>query len=102
MMVAKIYLEVLTELYDFNTPEYGNSRFRYTTCRSVCRYVYMCICLELCMYLSLAPEWLDGFYSYSVIKGLSILGGCQVNLNILDPKIRANQMGHQTQNCDFL
>jgi hypothetical protein len=37
----------------------------------------------------LAPEQLDGFYSYSVFKSLSTTGRCQENMKILATKIWA-------------
>jgi hypothetical protein len=47
---------------------------------------------------SLVPEWLDEFYSYLVFRGLSFMGQCLVNMNILVPKTR----GLPKQNVDFL
>jgi hypothetical protein len=53
------------------------------------------------MYASLAPEQLDGFYSYSVFSSSSI-GRCPMNVTIPAPKLGALQMGFKTQNGDFL
>jgi hypothetical protein len=39
------------------------------------------------------PCWLDGFYSYSVFRSLSIIGLFQVNRNILAPKMKALYAG---------
>jgi hypothetical protein len=42
----------------------------------------------ICMCVLLAPGRLDGFYSYSAFKSLSIIGRCPVNMNILPKKNR--------------
>jgi hypothetical protein len=42
------------------------------------------------------------FYSYSVFKGLYVLGQYPVNLNIPNSKIQALQEGRKTQNGNFL
>jgi hypothetical protein len=56
---------------------------------SECRlFMYVCMCP------SLAPERLDGFYSYSVVKSLSVRGQRLVNLNVISTKIGALQMPH--------
>jgi hypothetical protein len=47
------------------------------------------VCLSVRMYSSLEPERLDGFYSYSEFESLSIICRCQVNMNILAPKMGA-------------
>jgi hypothetical protein len=44
-------------------------------CR-VCPYVYVCMCDTL------PPQRLDGWYSYSVFKSLSVTGRCPVNTYI--------------------
>jgi hypothetical protein len=60
------------------------------------------------MCASPAPERLDGFYSYSVIKNLSVIARCPVNMNlkscmnILAPKNGALSDGLLKQNGDFL
>jgi hypothetical protein len=57
----------------------------------------------MCGCALLLSERLDNFYSYSIFKNLSILGGqCSVNINIPAPKIGAFQMSPKTQNGDFL
>jgi hypothetical protein len=53
------------------------------------------------MCASLAPELLDGFYSCSVFKSLSILGRCPVNLNIPYPK-QAISRWAPAKNRDFI
>jgi hypothetical protein len=45
------------------------------------------VCMYVCMYDSLAPEVLDGIYSHSVSKDVSIRGRCPVNVNIPAQKI---------------
>jgi hypothetical protein len=37
---------------------------------------------------SLAPESFDGFYSYSVLRSLSIIDRCPMNMNILSSFIK--------------
>jgi hypothetical protein len=44
----------------------------------------------------LAPEWLD-----KVLKYLSIIDRCPVNMDILAPKIEALQMGPENQIAIF-
>jgi hypothetical protein len=51
---------------------------------------------------SLAPERLDGFYSYLIFKSLTSIGRCPMDMNIPAQKIRALQMGPKTQNDDLL
>jgi hypothetical protein len=51
---------------------------------------------------SLVPERLDGFYSYSAFLSISVIGRCQVNVNIPALQIGAIHMGPKTQNGDFL
>jgi hypothetical protein len=41
---------------------------------------------------SLAQEWLDGCYSYPLIKSLSLMDRCPVNMNILVPKVAVLHM----------
>jgi hypothetical protein len=50
-------------------------------------------------YLSVyqVPDQLDGFYLYSVLKSLSVIGQCLVNMNILAPKIEVCQMRPKKQ-----
>jgi hypothetical protein len=68
----KIDLEILTDLQPaLKVMVFG------------CR-LYVCI--------SLAPEGLDGFYSHSVSESPSVVGRCQVNMNILRVKIGVRQM----------
>jgi hypothetical protein len=52
--------------------------------------------------VSLASERLEGFYSYSAFKSLSIIGRFPVNMNIPAPKTGALLLGPQSQNADFL
>jgi hypothetical protein len=54
------------------------------------------------MCASLAREQLDGFYSYSEFKSLSILCHCLENVIILAPKIVVPHGVPQAQNLDFL
>jgi hypothetical protein len=49
------------------------------------------------MCASTAPEWLDGFYLYSIYNSLSTIGQCLENMNILGPKIAALEMGSKKQ-----
>jgi hypothetical protein len=53
------------DLHVFSIPEYE---------RVVYGMPFVCVSLYVCMYASssLAPEHLDGFYSYSVFNNLSI------------------------------
>jgi hypothetical protein len=51
---------------------------------------------------SLAPEWLDEFYSYSEFNSLSAIGPCPVNMNVLASKTGALQIGVKKQNGDSL
>jgi hypothetical protein len=48
------------------------------------------------MCASLRPELLDGFYSHSVFKSLSVIGWCLVNTNIVAPKTGALLSGPET------
>jgi hypothetical protein len=48
---------------------------------SLSLFVYVCVLL--------APEWLDGFYLYSVFKSLSAIRRCPMNSKILVPKTEA-------------
>jgi hypothetical protein len=86
----KIDLMFLTALRIFSHPHYKQLVFGI---RSICMYV--------CMFTSLEPERLDGFYSYSAFKSSSILGKCLMNLN-LAPKTGAVQIDLKTRNDDFL
>jgi hypothetical protein len=54
------------------------------------------------MCASLVSEWLDGTYFYSVFKGLSLIGQCLMNMNILAPKIGALQMDHKNKMAIFI
>jgi hypothetical protein len=45
---------------------------------------------------------LGGYYSYLVFKSLLIVDQCVVNLNIPSSEIGAHQMGHRTQNGNFV
>jgi hypothetical protein len=49
--------------------------------------MYACVCMYVCMCASIAPEELDGFYSYLLYKSLSTLGWRPVTMNVLAPKI---------------
>jgi hypothetical protein len=73
-------LQILTELRVFGLPENEEVVFGISD-----------ICLGVCT--SLTPEWLDGLYSYPTFKNLSVIGRCQVNMNILYLKIGDFQMG---------
>jgi hypothetical protein len=79
------------DLYVFGTSNYEEVVLE--CCLPVWRYVWICIWL--------APEWLERFYSYSVLKNFSIQSWCPANLNILAPKIGALETGPKTQNGDF-
>jgi hypothetical protein len=57
----------------------------------------------VCMCPSLAPEPLDVFCSYLVLKSLCVIGRFLVNINILSPKIEPTpQRGSRKQNGNFL
>jgi hypothetical protein len=60
--------------------------------------------MYLCMYMcpSLAPERLDRFYSYSVLKNLSTIRRSPASMNIPTPKRGALQKSPKTRNGDFL
>jgi hypothetical protein len=73
-----MYLEFLTNLNVFSSPQYEKVVFGM---QSVCVYEYMY------MFPSLVPEPLDRFYSCAVLKSLSVIGQCPVNTNILAPDI---------------
>jgi hypothetical protein len=61
----------------------------------------MCLCMYIFMYVPwLEPERLDGFYSYSVFKSLSVTDRCPANMDILAPKIGALQMGPQNKTAN--
>jgi hypothetical protein len=54
------------------------------------------------VYICASPEWLDRFYSYSVLNSLSIPGGCLVDLNIPAPKTGDLQIASKTHNGNVL
>jgi hypothetical protein len=58
-----------------------------------------CVCMYVC---PLAPELLERLHSYSVLKSLSILRLCPMNLNFSLQNIGAFQMGTKTHNGNFL
>jgi hypothetical protein len=70
----KCDLEILMDLHIFRLIGYEN----------VVLACHLYVCMDVC---PLVPEQLDGFYSYSVVKSLSIIGQCPVNMNIPAPKI---------------
>jgi hypothetical protein len=45
----------------------------------------------------LAPEWLEGLCSYSVLKRLCIIGQCSVSVNVLARKMGVFQVDPNTQ-----
>jgi hypothetical protein len=49
------------------------------------------------MCILLASEWLDGFYSHSVFKGIPIKGQFLVNLSIPATKIGVLQTGSKSK-----
>lgn len=51
---------------------------------------------------SLASERLEGFYSYTAFKSLSIIGRFPVNMNIPAAKTGAVLLGPHPQNAGFL
>jgi hypothetical protein len=59
---------------------------------------------EMCAgaHAAIAPEWLNTFNFYLIVKSLSILGWCPVNLNIPASKTGSFRMGLKTQNGNFL
>jgi hypothetical protein len=83
-------LEILTGLNVFKRTEFEKAASWYA------------VCLHVCMNVSLAPERLNGFYSYSIFESLSIISRCSVNMDIPSLKILALQMGIKTQNYGFL
>jgi hypothetical protein len=74
VIVNKIDLEIVADLHVFSTSEYVS-------------YFLNVISLLISMFASLPPERLNGFYHHLVLKSLSIIGRCSVNINILGPKI---------------
>jgi hypothetical protein len=85
---------ILTDLYFLSPLEYAKVSFFFCmpslcVC-NVSPYVWVCA--------SLASERLEGFYSYSLFKSLSIVGRYPMNINILAPKIGVIQVGPETQN----
>jgi hypothetical protein len=64
--------------------------------------VGMHVCIYVSMCTPLSPEWLEGLYSYSIIRSLCILGRCPVNLDAPILKIGRLQIGPKTQNSGFL
>jgi hypothetical protein len=58
--------------------------------------------MSVCVCTLMAPEQLDGFYSYSIFMSLTIIGRCSVNVNILTSKTEAFHSDPQRQNCNFL
>jgi hypothetical protein len=51
-------------------------------------------CVFMCT--SLVPESSDRFHSYSIFMGLSVTDQSPMNMNILDPKTGAVQIGSRT------
>jgi hypothetical protein len=74
----------------FEPPWIGRNGFR----NAISLHVWVCS--------SLAVEWLDGFYSYSIFKSVSVIGRCQMNMNIQAPKVGVFQMVPETQNGDII
>jgi hypothetical protein len=54
------------------------------------------------MCVSLKPERLDGFDSYSAFKNSSVVSIFAVNTNILAPKLGALEVDPTIQNGDFI
>jgi hypothetical protein len=79
VIVRNTCLKILVDLCVVSSPEYEKVAL-------VCR---LSVSICICMCALLAPEWLDGFYSYSVFKGLSALCQCPMNSKILVPKTEA-------------
>jgi hypothetical protein len=63
--------------------------------------VWMSVCIYGCC-LSLLPEWLDRFYSYSILKRSSITDKCLENMNTLAPKTCVLHIILKRYNCNFL
>jgi hypothetical protein len=86
--IRKRVLDVLADLHVLSTPEYEKVAFG-----------MLCVCL--CA--PVAPERLDGFYSYSIFKSLLVISLYPVDMNILAPQIRVLNRPHpRTQNCNFV
>jgi hypothetical protein len=89
----------------------------YVVCMYICMYLYMYVCVYVCMYVcvylytyecvyvcnesvSLAPERLDGFCLYSVLKTSFAIGRGSGNMNIKKKKGGPTDFP-QNQNGDF-
>jgi hypothetical protein len=93
------WIYIYIYIYIYSIYENLNLKNWVLECRlslSVCMYICMYVCL------SLSPVRLDGFYSYSVLKNLSIIDRYPVAMNIVAPKIWALQIGPEVHNVDFL
>jgi hypothetical protein len=55
----------------------------------------------VCMFSSLVPEWLDGFYSNSVFKSLSVPCRCPVIINYSISENRCTSNAPPKQNGGF-
>jgi hypothetical protein len=64
--------------------------------------IYLSVCMQRWLCALLAPQRLDGFYSYLELKSLSTVGRCSVNLNSPAPKLETLERGPKTQNGNFL
>lgn len=59
------------------------------------------LCLSLYILVSLAIEQINGLYTYSIFKSLSIAGHFSVNINILATIDRDPSVGNQNKQCRF-
>jgi hypothetical protein len=81
-------------IYVFSIPEYEKVVSGMpTACFYVCKQEYV-------RHYGTWTVW--RIFLYSAIKGLSTVGRCPMNRNILAQKYGALHRGSQTQNCDFL
>lgn len=82
-----MYLNIFKDLHVLSPPEY--------------RRWFLKFCLYVWTSALLAPEWLDGFHSYSVFKSLPQVGS-PLNMNILAPKQGPSEQTPQTKMAIFL
>jgi hypothetical protein len=82
---VKVSVEIWTGLHVLSTPEYSKVVLGMpSTC------------------LSMVPERIDGFYSYSAFESLYHIGRRAMNMNIVAPEIGAVQVPPAPKNGDCL
>jgi hypothetical protein len=93
----KVDLEILTDVHVFNPlPRLQKECFN-AVYPSVCVYVSMYGWMVGWVRASLAPERLDGFYSYSEFS-VAIIGWCPVYMNTPVQNMGGGALQHEPQN----